>query len=223
MQDIQVLSPVKKGEAGVVALNQRLQQALNPPSRRKNERRFGETLFREGDKVMQTRNDYQAEWTRQTDAGLEDGLGVFNGDMGRVLSIDEGEVEVLFDDDRRVVYSDAMLADLDLAYAITIHKSQGSEFDTVVLALSPGHPRMMARNLLYTAVTRAKSRVVLVGAEALVQRMVLNDHTVRRYSLLSRAAARGVGAVAPGRALLTFFSRPGSGLDREETIGYTLR
>lgn len=186
MQDIQVLSPVKKGEAGVVALNQRLQQALNPPSRRKNERRFGETLFREGDKVMQTRNDYQAEWTRQTDAGLEDGLGVFNGDMGRVLSIDEGEVEVLFDDDRRVVYSDAMLADLDLAYAITIHKSQGSEFDTVVLALSPGHPRMMARNLLYTAVTRAKSRVVLVGAEALVQRMVLNDHTVRRYSLLSR-------------------------------------
>ena len=181
-----MLSPVKKGEAGVVALNQRLQQALNPPSRRKNERRFGETLFREGDKVMQTRNDYQAEWTRQTDAGLEDGLGVFNGDMGRVLSIDDGEVEVLFDDDRRVVYSDAMLADLDLAYAITIHKSQGSEFDTVVLALSPGHPRMMARNLLYTAVTRAKSRVVLVGAEALVQRMVLNDHTVRRYSLLSR-------------------------------------
>lgn len=177
---------MKKGEAGVVALNQRLQQALNPPSRRKNERRFGETLFREGDKVMQTRNDYQAEWTRQTDAGLEDGLACSTGTWAASCPSTRARWRCSSTTIGASSIPTPCWPTWNLAYAITIHKSQGSEFDTVVLALSPGHPRMMARNLLYTAVTRAKSRVVLVGAEALVQRMVLNDHTVRRYSLLSR-------------------------------------
>lgn len=189
MRGIQVLAPVKKGEAGVFELNKRLQEVLNPPSPHKKERRFGETLFRVGDKVMQTRNNYQAEWTRESDEGMEDGLGVFNGDMGRVVGIEDGELDVLFDDDRHVLYADAMLSDLELAYAITIHKSQGSEFDTVVLALCPSGPRMMVRNLLYTAVTRARSRVVLVGEEAVIERMIHGGERLIRYTQLARRLA----------------------------------
>ncbi|MDR2515439.1 MAG: ATP-dependent RecD-like DNA helicase [Christensenellaceae bacterium] len=193
IMEIQVLSPVKRGEAGVFALNQNLQAALNPPSRTKKEKRYLEQLFREGDKVMQVRNNYQMEWKKLS--GEEEGIGVFNGDVGRVTGIDEDGVAVVFDDDRRVLYDEASLSDLELAYAITIHKSQGSEFGTVVLALAPGSPRMMARSLLYTAVTRAKERVVLVGSEASIAQMVKNAQTARRYTALSERLAekRGEG------------------------------
>ena len=183
VRDIQVLAPMKKGEAGVFALNRMLQEQLNPPSRHKKERLSGETRFREGDKVMQVRNNYQAEWTRG-DMEREEGIGIYNGDIGVIESIGDDGVLVYFDDDRRVTYDEAMLQDLELAYAMTIHKSQGSEFPTVVLALLPGPPQMMVRNLLYTAVTRAKQRVVMVGSEGVLRRMVENDKTAHRYSAL---------------------------------------
>ena len=184
VRDIQVLAPMKKGEAGVFALNRMLQEQLNPPSRHKKERLSGETRVREGDKVMQVRNNYQAEWTRGDMEREEEGIGIYNGDIGVIESIGDDGVLVYFDDDRRVTYDEAMLQDLELAYAMTIHKSQGSEFPTVVLALLPGPPQMMVRNLLYTAVTRAKQRVVMVGSEGVLRRMVENDKTAHRYSAL---------------------------------------
>ena len=184
IRDIQVLAPMKKGEAGVYALNRMLQERLNPPARSKKERSVGENHFREGDKVMQVRNNYQAEWTRGSGFKEEEGLGVFNGDIGIIECIDDSGVTVYFDDERRVVYDEAMLQDLELAYAMTIHKSQGSEFSTVVLALLPGPPQMTVRNLLYTAVTRAKQRVVMVGSETILARMVENNKTAHRYTAL---------------------------------------
>lgn len=183
VRDIQVLAPMKKGDAGVWALNRMLQERLNPPARHKKERLMGDNRFREGDKVMQVRNNYQAEWTRGAERE-EEGLGVFNGDIGIIESIDDGGVTVYFDDERCVIYDETMLQDLELAYAMTIHKSQGSEFSTVVLALLPGPPQMMVRNLLYTAVTRAKERVVMVGSESVLARMVENDKTAHRYTAL---------------------------------------
>ena len=183
VRDIQVLAPMKKGDAGVWALNRMLQERLNPPARHKKERVVADNRFREGDKVMQVRNNYQAEWTRG--AGREEeGLGVFNGDIGIIECIDDSGLTVCFDDERRVVYDETMLQDLELAYAMTIHKSQGSEFSTVVLALLPGPPQMMVRNLLYTAVTRAKDRVVMVGSESVLARMVENNKTAHRYTAL---------------------------------------
>ena len=184
VRDIQVLAPMKKGEAGVWALNRLLQERLNPPSKHKKEKVIGDNRFREGDKVMQVRNNYQAEWTRGASSKEEEGLGVFNGDIGIIESISDDGVTVLFDDERYVVYDDVMLQDLELAYAMTIHKSQGSEFSTVVLALLPGPPQMMARNLLYTAVTRAKDRVVMVGSESVLRRMVENNNTAHRFTAL---------------------------------------
>lgn len=185
LRDIQVLAPMKKGDAGVWALNRMLQEQLNPPSKHKKERTCGDNRFREGDKVMQVRNNYQAEWTKGASAQEEEGLGIYNGDIGLIESIDESGVVVYFDDERRVVYDDLMLQDLELSYAMTIHKSQGSEFSTVVLALLPGPPQMTVRNLLYTAVTRAKERVVMVGNEVILRRMVENNHTTQRYTALS--------------------------------------
>ena len=175
---------MKKGEAGVYALNRMLQERLNPPARSKKERSIGENHFREGDKVMQVRNNYQAEWTRGSGFKEEEGLGVFNGDIGIIECIDDSGVTVYYDDERRVVYDEMMLQDLELAYAMTIHKSQGSEFSTVVLALLPGPPQMTVRNLLYTAVTRAKQRVVMVGSETILARMVENNKTAHRYTAL---------------------------------------
>ena len=183
IRDIQVLAPMKKGDAGVWALNRMLQERLNPPARHKKELIVGDNRFREGDKVMQVRNNYQAEWTRGAERE-EEGLGVFNGDIGIIECIDDSGLTVYFDDERRVVYDETMLQDLELAYAMTIHKSQGSEFSTVVLALLPGPPQMMVRNLLYTAVTRAKDRVVMVGSESVLARMVENNKTAHRYTAL---------------------------------------
>ena len=182
LRDIQVMTPMKKGEAGVYSMNRRLQEALNP---RGSKPQFtkGDTVYRLGDKVMQVRNDYDVEWQR----GDEEGSGVFNGDIGFVTDVDSEErtLEVTFDDGRRVEYNDESLEDLELAYCMSVHKSQGSEFEAVVLPLVSGPPMLFTRNLLYTAVTRAKKLVVITGREDCVRAMVQNDHVAKRYSALS--------------------------------------
>ena len=182
LRDIQVLSPTRKGDVGVVTLNVHLQETLNPPDEAKPERRRGDTLFRLGDKVMQTRNNYQTVWKR----GDEEGQGVFNGDMGFVTRIDPEEhaVEVTFDDDKVACYDDETIDELELAYCVSVHKSQGSEFPCVVMPVWPMAPLLMTRNLFYTAITRARKLVVLVGSDASVQRMVMNNQISRRYSAL---------------------------------------
>ena len=193
MKDIQVLSPTKKGDVGVWQLNKMLQECLNPKRPGVGERMRGETLFRVGDKVMQTRNNYQMEWSR----GIEAGLGVFNGDMGFITGIDSEEhtIEVTFDDERVAEYDDTVLDDLELAYCISVHKSQGSEFPAVVLPVWNWPPMLMTRNLLYTAVTRARKLVVLVGREDCLHRMVANNRIAMRFSALSRrlVAAKELG------------------------------
>ncbi len=190
LQDIQVMAPMKKGEVGVHRFNQRLQETFNPPDASKGEFQYGEMVFREGDKVMQIRNNYQLEWKRVMDNGAEvEGKGVFNGDGGIILQIAPSvrEMTILFDDGRRASYPFSMAEDLTLAYAISIHKSQGSEFPVVILPLLSGSGRLLTRNLLYTAVTRAKKMVVIVGQEKTIAAMVANNTVVRRYSGLGQA------------------------------------
>lgn len=187
VRNIQVLAPAKKGECGVVALNNMLQAALNPPSPHKPSLHYGETVYRLGDKVMQTKNDYQIEWKRETASGWEDGTGVFNGDVGFITDVDEEEhcLTVLFDEEKEVVYQSAQLENLDLAYCLSVHKSQGSEFPVVVMPVAGGPPMLLTRNLFYTALTRARSLVVLVGREEVVRQMVENDHILKRYTTLA--------------------------------------
>ena len=145
-------------------------------------------MFRLGDKVMQTRNDYQIEWRKETASGWEDGTGVFNGDVGFITQVDEEEhsLTVLFDEEREVVYQSGQLENLDLAYCLSVHKSQGSEFPVVVMPVAGGPPMLLTRNLFYTALTRARSLVVLVGREEVVRQMVENDHILRRYTTLTQ-------------------------------------
>ncbi len=181
ISQIQVLTPTRKSMIGVTYLNTVLQDALNPSSPDKPEKMAGHCIFRLGDKVMQIKNNYQMEWER-IDRD-EKGLGVFNGDVGFITDIDNRnqKVTVVFDD--RMVYYDFMLLDeLELAYAVTVHKSQGSEFDVVVMPMFETHRLLMTRNLLYTAITRAKSLVVLVGQEEYVRMFVENDNTQKRFS-----------------------------------------
>ena len=191
MTDIQVLAPMKKGLLGVERLNRILQQYLNPPSVKKQEKEYGERLFRVGDKVMQTKNNYQLEWEIATKYGLvvDKGVGVFNGDIGIVTAIHtyDETVEVEFDEKRKVKYPYKMLDELVRAYAITIHKSQGSEFPAVVIPLLAGPRQLYCRNLLYTAVTRAKKCVTLVGNETVFREMIQNvDEQKRNTSLAER-------------------------------------
>lgn len=184
-RDIQVLCPMKRSLAGTINLNRELQAVINPPSPHKKELRQGDSLFREGDKVMQMQNNYQQEWTQTVGHKLEKGMGVFNGDIGIIESINLQimQLTVRFDDDKVAIYQFSDIEQLALAYAITIHKSQGSEFDAVVIALDANY-MLQTRNLLYTAVTRAKKLVVVAGSKNTVQRMVRNNETARRYSLL---------------------------------------
>ncbi|MGN0497400.1 MAG: ATP-dependent RecD-like DNA helicase [Lachnospiraceae bacterium] len=188
--EIQVLTPMRNGELGVGKLNEELQKVLNPPSSRKKEKELNSgVIFREGDKVMQIRNNYKLEWCVYSQKGrfkVEEGVGVFNGDMGIVKEIDDynEEVVILFDDDREVRYPYNLLDELELSYAITIHKSQGSEYPAVVLPLFSGPRVLMNRNLLYTAVTRAKQCVVIVGNGYLVETMIQNNGEQKRYSAL---------------------------------------
>lgn len=183
---IQVLAPLKAGVCGISNLNQILQEVINPPSIRKMELVVGETIFREGDKVMQTANNYNLVWSKMVGFVEEQGEGVFNGDIGYIAKIDyqSGETTVEFEDGRLCTYPRTEISQLSLAYAITIHKSQGSEFDTVVIPVIAGAPMILTRNLIYTAVTRAKKMVVLVGEKKNLKRMVSNNYTVARFTLL---------------------------------------
>ncbi len=191
--DIQVLTPMRKGLLGVERLNGILQQYLNPPMRDKVEKEHGAILFREGDKVMQTRNNYQLAWEINTKFGLcvDKGMGVFNGDMGVIRQINDfaETMTVEFDEGGMVEYPYKLLDELELAYAITIHKSQGSEYPAVVIPLLQGPSMLMNRNLLYTAVTRARKCVTLVGNEATFAQMVQNTSQQKRYSGLCERLA----------------------------------
>ena len=187
VKDIQVLSPMKKGDAGVIELNKRLQSAINPPSRLKKEKGFGKYIFREGDKVMQVKNNYQTEWKTIQDGNTVTGEGIYNGDMGYIVFIDETEQEITvkFDEEKEVIYPFSQLDELILAYATTVHKSQGSEFPVVIMPVVWGPPMLLTRNLFYTAITRARQLVVLVGTERYMQDMINNDKIDRRYSALN--------------------------------------
>ena len=193
--DIQVLTPTRRGETGTYALNARLQEALNPPAPGKREKAFGETVFREGDRVMQIRNNYDAVWCRGGDAQAimdgraalgsapEVGAGIFNGDLGTVLRIDpENELLWIDFDEKLAWYGFEQLGELDHAFAVTVHKSQGSEYRAVVLAAGRAPARLLSRDLLYTAVTRARELLVIVGDPAVVQAMIDNGRKTRRYS-----------------------------------------
>lgn len=187
LKSIQVLVPMKKGVLGVTNLNERIQNVLNPKAHYKKEKEFRSMVFREGDKVMQIKNNYSLKWTRIAGKGEHEGLGVFNGDMGFIESIDlEGKkLSIIFDDERRVIYDFMYLDELDLAYAITIHKSQGSEFPVVIIPAYMGAPLLMNRNLLYTGITRAKEMVVVVGIPKALKYMVDNTRSMERYSSLN--------------------------------------
>nr|WP_296958122.1 ATP-dependent RecD-like DNA helicase [uncultured Mediterraneibacter sp.] len=186
--EIQVMTPTRKGLLGVERLNGILQQYLNPPEDKKVEREINGRLFREGDKVMQIKNNYQLEWEVCTKFGLtvDKGVGVFNGDMGVITEINEYKetVEVEFDEGRKVKYGFDLTEELELAYAITVHKSQGSEYPAVIIPLLPGPKLLYNRNLLYTAVTRAKKCLTIVGSEATFQEMIQNKSEQGRYTSL---------------------------------------
>ncbi|MDO4306519.1 MAG: ATP-dependent RecD-like DNA helicase [Eubacteriales bacterium] len=186
--DIQVLTPMRKGLLGVERLNQILQRYLNPPDEKKKEKEFGQHLFREGDKIMQIRNNYQLEWEVRGKYGIpvEKGVGVFNGDTGILKSINDfaETAEVEFEDGRYAEYSFKQLEELELAYAITIHKSQGSEYPAVVMPLLSGPKMLLNRNLLYTAVTRARKCVTIVGSEETFGEMIRNEKQQKRFSSL---------------------------------------
>lgn len=182
VRDIQVLTPVRKGSLGSISLNKELQQALNPPREDLMERKFGEKLFRENDKVMQIKNNYQMGWKKRRD--FSEGQGIFNGDVGFIEKIDKefNQMTVIFDEDKYVTYDFSQLDELELAYAVTVHKSQGSEFPIVVMPISWFPPVLATRNLLYTAVTRGKQIVVLVGSEGRMNAMIDNNRIKMRYS-----------------------------------------
>ena len=188
--EIQVLTPMRKGLLGVERLNQILQRYLNPPDASKKEKEIGQGLFREGDKVMQVRNNYQLEWEIRGRYGIpiEKGVGVFNGDTGIIKTINEfaETAEVEFEDGRWAEYSFKRLDELELAYAVTIHKSQGSEYPAVIIPLLSGPRMLMNRNLLYTAVTRARKCVTVVGSEETFRDMIRNEKQQRRYSSLDQ-------------------------------------
>nr|MCR5053480.1 AAA family ATPase [Lachnospiraceae bacterium] len=184
--DIQVLTPSRKGLLGVENLNTVIQEKLNPPATGKPELKYGERIFRVGDKVMQNRNDYNAQWEilGKYNIPVETGNGVFNGDMGIVTDVDtvSKTVTVVFDENRTVKYQTGSLDDIELSYAITIHKAQGSEYPAVVIPLLPGPKMLYTRNLLYTAVTRAKKCVVIVGDDNTFRAMIRNNTETERYS-----------------------------------------
>ena len=182
VRDIQVLTPAKKGALGSVTLNRMLQEALNPPASGVPEKKYGDKVFRTGDKVMQIRNNYQIGWKSRRD--FSEGEGIFNGDVGFIQSIDKesGILSVLFDEDKVAEYDFSMLDELELAYAVTVHKSQGSEFPVVVMPVMWFPPVLATRNLLYTAVTRGKRAVVLCGSEERIRAMVDNNRISLRYS-----------------------------------------
>ncbi len=199
--DIQVLTPMRKGSLGCETLNGILQCYLNPADGSKKEHVSGNTVYREGDKVMQIKNNYQLEWEIVSKYGIpvEKGMGVFNGDMGKILEINEAasSLVVEYDEQKRVVYSFSLLDELDLSYAITIHKAQGSEYPAVLLPLLGGPKMLLNRNLLYTAITRAKNCVTILGSSDTVREMIDNISERRRYTSLAERI-REVSSIGVG-------------------------
>ncbi len=182
-QDIQVLTPTRRGDLGTESLNRRLQEALNPRDGTKREKPFGETVFREGDRVMQIRNNYDMPW-RDTENTVT-GMGIYNGDIGRILSIDmEGESLTVDFDGRIAVYGFELLPELEHAWAMTVHKAQGSEYRAVILALNPASQLLLTRSLLYTAVTRARELLIMVGDDRTAYQMIDNARQTKRYNAL---------------------------------------
>ena len=187
--DIQVLTPMRKGLLGVERINKILQEYLNPPKPGKQEKEYGDHLFREGDKVMQIKNNYQLEWEITTRYGMtiDKGIGVFNGDMGIIKKINtyEETVTVEYDEKKHVKFPYNLLDELELAYAITIHKAQGSEYPAVIIPLLQGPRQLYYRNLLYTAVTRARKCVTVIGSESVFQEMIQNTNQQNRNTSLA--------------------------------------
>ena len=187
--EIQVMTPTRKGLLGVERLNTILQRYLNPQDPKKTEQEINGRLFREGDKVMQIKNNYQLEWEVTTKFGLtvDKGVGVFNGDMGVIREINQytENIEVEFDEGRRVKYGFDAVEELELAYAITVHKSQGSEYPAVIIPLLQGPRLLYNRNLLYTAVTRAKKCLTIIGSDTVFQEMIQNKNEQARYTSLA--------------------------------------
>lgn len=177
-KNIQVITPTRKGNLGIKELNRELQAVLNPPSQYKKEKHYGEVIFREGDKVMQIKNNYDITWNIKSDAKIAN-KGIFNGEFGIIKSIDNMEktIKIEFDDEKEAYYEFSDLEQLDLAYAITIHKSQGSEFDVVILVIPSSSPKLLTRNLLYTGITRAKKLLVVIGNDKILEFMIQNVHT----------------------------------------------
>lgn len=180
-ENIQVLTPTKKGTLGTKELNKQLQKALNPESDLKNERTYGEIVFREGDRVMQIKNNYDIYWEKRRDK-CETGVGVFNGEIGKIVKINNTEkhIKIEFDDEKEVWYDFNELDQIEHAYSITIHKSQGSEFDVVILVLPRAYQMLLTRNLLYTALTRAKKLLIVIGGKDTIDFMVQNTDTKKR-------------------------------------------
>ena len=195
-EQIQVLSPTRKGTAGTASLNRALQAALNPPAPDKNEKAFGTIIFREGDRVMQVKNNYDVLW-EETD-GINVGMGIFNGDIGRIEKIDKDSNLVLVDfEGRRATYSPDMMTQLEPAYAVTVHKSQGSEYRAVILSAVDAAPMLLTRGVLYTAMTRARSLLIVVGDDQVLAHMAVNDRQQRRYSGLRARLARTAEPTEP--------------------------
>ena len=187
-EDIQIITPSRKGTVGTIELNKLLQAKLNPPEKDKREYRGFVYTYRVGDKVMQTRNNYDIVWRR----GSEQGAGIFNGDIGKIISIDLAAQSAKVDfDGREASYPFDILPQLELAYAITVHKSQGCEFEAVIMPVMGGFEKLSYRNLLYTAVTRAKKLLILVGSEEKIHKMVDNDRRTRRYTCLREMLKKG--------------------------------
>ena len=188
-EQIQVLSPTRKGPCGTAALNRALQAALNPPERGKRQKQWGDMTFRVGDRVMQTRNNYDVLWEKEDSSG---GSGIFNGDVGVIQDIDPGgELITLRFDDRTAVYTADLLSQLDMAYAVTVHKSQGSEYPAVILAAASAAPSLLVRGVLYTAITRARRLLILAGDDIVLAQMAANNKQQRRYSGLRRRLKEG--------------------------------
>ena len=198
-RQIQVLTPMRKGNLGVEVLNEILQRHLNPPSKDKKEHVCGAAVFREGDKVMQIKNNYQLEWeiVNRYNLPVDKGTGIFNGDMGIIVSINEfaQALTVEYEDNKRVQYHFSQLDELELAYAVTIHKSQGSEYPAVIMPLLSGPRQLLNRNLLYTGITRAKKCVTLIGSEETIKEMISNGNAGKRYTGLLMRIREAAGGI----------------------------
>ena len=186
IKNIQIITPTKKGELGTKELNKRLQQEINPPAEYKKEKKFGDSIFREGDRIMQIKNNYEIYWEKNQKS-FESGSGIFNGEFGTIQKIDEKEknIQIKFDDDKIAWYAFSELEQIEHAYSITVHKAQGSEFDVVIMVIAPSAPMLLTRNLLYTGMTRAKKLLIMVGNKNVLEFMIQNADNKKRNTGLT--------------------------------------